>query len=165
MERSDPQRRGFLGALLAAGAMSAINLAHATDGPVTLPTVRLLDGASFSPQIGGGKALVLVFWATYCPYCARHNAHIEKLYQRTRGLPLQILTAATDRDPSAVRAYMQRNAYTFPVTMDSTALNAQLSPRKVIPLTCCIDRHGVLRPVIPGEMLEEDVLDLAKLAA
>ncbi|KWT94178.1 MULTISPECIES: TlpA disulfide reductase family protein [unclassified Variovorax] len=126
--------------------------------------VRLLDGTRFAPQVRAGKALILVFWATYCPYCARHNAHIEKLYKRTRGLPLQILSAATDRDPAVVRAYMQRNAYTFPVTLDSEALKAPLTPRKVMPLTCCIDRRGVLRPAIPGEMLEEDVLDLARLA-
>lgn len=36
--------------------------------------------------------------------------------------------------------------------------------RKVIPLTCVVDRAGRLREVIPGEMFEEDVLDLAKWA-
>lgn len=163
MGRSDPIRRAFLGGLISAAALGAAGLVRASDGPVTLPRVRLIDGTSFEPQ-RDGTALILVFWATYCPYCARHNAHIEKLYQRTRGLPLQILSAATDQDPPAVRAYMQRNGYTFPVTLDSAALKAPLTPRKVIPLTCCIDRQGMLRPVIPGEMLEEDVLDLARLA-
>lgn len=163
MGRCDPIRRDFLAGLISAGALGAAGLVRASDGPVALPMVRLIDGTGFQPQ-RDGTALILVFWATYCPYCSRHNAHIEKLYQRTCGLPLQILSAATDQDPAAVRAYMQRNAYTFPVTLDSAALRAPLTPRKVIPLTCCIDRRGMLRPVIPGEMLEEDVLDLARLA-
>ncbi|MBU1357719.1 MAG: TlpA family protein disulfide reductase [Gammaproteobacteria bacterium] len=161
----DRQRRNLLRGLTATAALSVAGVSGAADGVIRLPTVRLLDGASFTPQVGGGQALVVVFWATYCPFCARHNAHVDKLYRQTRGLPIQILTAATDTDPNAVRAYMERNSYAFPVTLDSAALRAPLSPRKVIPLTCCVDRNGVLRPVVPGEMFEEDVLDLAKLAA
>jgi hypothetical protein len=31
-------------------------------------------------------------------------------------------------------------------------------------MTCVIDRQGVLREVIPGEMAEDDVMGLAKWA-
>jgi hypothetical protein len=39
-----------------------------------------------------------------------------------------------------------------------------LSPRRVIPLTCVLDRDGRLREVIPGEMFEEDLLAMLALA-
>ena len=54
--------------------------------------------------------------------------------------------------------------YSFPVTLDARAFAAALSTRNVIPLTITVDRQGRLREVIPGEMFEEDVLALAKLA-
>jgi hypothetical protein len=43
-------------------------------------------------------------------------------------------------------------------------LHAALSERRVTPLTCVVEQAGVLREVIPGEMFEQDVLDLAKWA-
>ncbi|MEY2655033.1 MAG: hypothetical protein RLZZ524_2061, partial [Pseudomonadota bacterium] len=39
-----------------------------------------------------------------------------------------------------------------------------LSERRIVPLTCVIDRSGVLREVIPGEMAEDDVMGLIKWA-
>jgi hypothetical protein len=38
------------------------------------------------------------------------------------------------------------------------------TPRRVIPMTCVLDRSGTLRELIPGEMTESDVLGLARWA-
>jgi hypothetical protein len=48
--------------------------------------------------------------------------------------------------------------------MDAAALRAVLTARRSYPMTCVIDRQGVLREVIPGEMAEDDVMGLAKWA-
>jgi hypothetical protein len=79
-------------------------------------------------------------------------------------LPLTVLGAALDRDVVPVEAYLARQGYTFPVTMDAAPLRAVLTARRSYPLTCVIDRQGVLREVIPGEMAEDDVMGLAKWA-
>jgi hypothetical protein len=42
-------------------------------------------------------------------------------------------------------------------------MSAALSARKLVPLTVTVDRRGRLKQVIPGEMSEDDVLDLLKL--
>jgi hypothetical protein len=43
-------------------------------------------------------------------------------------------------------------------------LRSQLTDRRVIPMTCLVDRNGRPGLCIPGEMAEADVLALAKLA-
>ena len=48
--------------------------------------------------------------------------------------------------------------------MDQAPLAAALSARRVIPLTVTVDRAGRLLQVIPGEMFEDDVLELLQLA-
>ena len=53
--------------------------------------------------------------------------------------------------------------YTFPITLDWRPLAAALSRRNIIPLTVTVDRTGRLRHVIPGEMFEQDVSELAAL--
>jgi thiol-disulfide isomerase/thioredoxin len=132
--------------------------------PVTWPDgIRLLDGSPWQPP--AGLAQVVVFWSTTCPFCRRHNVHVQKLHQQLGPAGPALLTVARDRDPEAVRRYLAQAGYSFPVTLDWRPLAAALSTRNVIPLTVTVDRQGRLREVIPGEMFEEDVLALASLAA
>jgi thiol:disulfide interchange protein len=64
-----------------------------------------------------------------------------------------------------VRRYVDRQGWQFAVTLDQASMRAALSTRNLIPLTVTVDRQGRLKQVIPGEMSEEDVLDLLKLGA
>ena len=157
-------------AALAASARAAgggpARAAPATPGEaVHWPQVRLLDGARWSAAQAEGKAVVAVFWSTTCPYCRRHNAHVEKLRQAATGRPLELITIARDDDASAVQRYLSRQGWQFAVTLDQAAMRDALSTRNMIPLTVTVDRHGRLSQVIPGEMFEADVLDLLRLAA
>jgi peroxiredoxin len=149
--------------LLAAGRALA---APAEPGqPVAWPELALLDGTRFGAAQAQGRAVVAVFWSTTCPFCRRHNAHVQKLHVQAAARGLTVLSAARDRDPQVVQRYMQQHGYTFAVTMDWRPLAAALSQRNIIPLTVTVGRDGRLRDVIPGEMFEEDVLELARLAA
>jgi thiol-disulfide isomerase/thioredoxin len=127
------------------------------------PTLRLLDGRTLEPSSWQGRAAVVVFWATYCPYCRRHNAHIDQLERATRGQGLRVLGVALDADAAAVRRYMDRNGYGFPVALDGGELRRRLTDRRVIPMTCTVDRSGRLLQAIPGEMSGDDVMELARL--
>ena len=127
------------------------------------PAIRLLDGRTVEPASWQGQAAVVVFWATYCPYCRRHNAHVDQLERATRGQGLRVLGVALDADAAAVRRYMERNDFGFPVTLDGGDLRRRLTDRRVIPMTCSIDRGGRLLQAIPGEMSRDDVMEFARL--
>lgn len=133
--------------------------------PVDWPGISLLDGRKLDSASWLGQPAIVVFWATYCPYCKRHNAHVEKLHRATRGQALRVLGVALDTDADAVRRYMAVNGYSFPVAMDGAMLRQRLTPRRVIPMTCVLDRLGRLVQAIPGEMSEDDVLGFARLKA
>ena len=147
--------------LLAGSAMLLPPLALAQAAPVAWPAITLLDGSSLSPQSWQGQPAVVVFWATWCAFCKRHNAHVEALY-RAHGAQLRVLGIALDRDAGAVRQALARNGWTFPVALDDGSLRARLTPRRVIPMTCLIDRQGRLQQALPGEMAADDVLGLAR---
>ncbi|MEO7242806.1 MAG: TlpA disulfide reductase family protein [Variovorax sp.] len=128
------------------------------------PTLTTLEGKTIEPAQWQGQFSVLVFWATWCPFCKRHNAHLDKLYRETQGKPLRVLGVAVDGDEPLVHRYMQSNGYAFPVAIDTVGLRSRLTSRKSIPMTCIIDPRGRLTQAISGEMFEEDVLGFAKLA-
>lgn len=162
-------RRGALRAVAAACASAAAgplgaSAAEGLPGLAAWPPVRLLDGEILRPEQLRGNAVVLVLWATHCPFCLRHNAHVDTLHRASAGRPLRVLTAALDREPESVRAYLRRTGYGFPVTLDAEPLRAALQLRRVIPLTCTFDRAGRPLQRIAGEMFEEDVVELRRLA-
>jgi thiol-disulfide isomerase/thioredoxin len=128
------------------------------------PTLKLLDGSTLGPEAWGDVAAVVVFWETWCPYCRRHNARIELLHRAAAGPHLRILSVALDGDQAAVQAYMATNRLHFPVVVGRPDLRALFTARRVIPMTCLVDRGGRLLQTIPGEMAEDDVLALAALA-
>jgi len=147
-----------LGALCGAAPAALAQGSKAAGRVVSWPEVTLLDGNRWGPAQAQGKTVIVVFWSTTCPFCLRHNAHIEKLRRAAAGRPLEILTVARDKDAGTVKAYLARHGYGFQVTMDQGPMAAALSSRKVIPLTVTVDRQGRLGQEIPGEMFEEDVM-------
>jgi thiol-disulfide isomerase/thioredoxin len=160
-------RRELLGAFglwLAGVAPPAAAAPLARGDSVAWPSLKLLDGTSLEARDWADTAAVLVFWATWCGYCRRHNGRLEKLHQATAGLPLRVLAAAVDSDEAGVRRYLQDNALHFPAVVDGGALRSQFTSRAMVPMTALVDRRGRLLQVIPGEMSEDDVMALASLA-
>ena len=68
-----------LGALCGAAPAALAQGAKPAGRVVSWPEVTLLDGTRWGPAQAQGKTVIVVFWSTTCPFCLRHNAHIEKL--------------------------------------------------------------------------------------
>jgi thiol-disulfide isomerase/thioredoxin len=162
-------RRGALRALAASPFAAAWPLgAWAVDPPLNWPALTLVDGTPWRvPLAADGRphAVVAVIWSTTCPFCLRHNARIEQLHRLAAGRPLAVVTAALEREPQVVSAYLSRYGYSFPVVREADRLRTLFTTRRVIPFTATVDRQGLVRERVPGEMLEDDVLGLLRLAA
>jgi thiol-disulfide isomerase/thioredoxin len=158
-------RRALLGGAVA-GTLSLPLLSAAAapdlaDGKIVWPELQLADGTALPPSAWINTPAVVVFWEPWCPYCKRHNAHVEELYQSTLGKKIRILGATAEKDVSKVRGYIQANQFHFPVAMVGAEFRAQFTPRRVIPMTCLVSADSRLLQAIPGEMSNADVLSLA----
>lgn len=159
------RRQGLLATLAVLALPPALRAQPEGSGPaVRWPTVGLLDGSRFGPEQALDHAVIVVFWSTSCPFCRNHNPHVEKLHRAAAGQRLRVLTAALDRDAGLVRSHAAQRGYSFPITLESDTLAAALGARKVIPLTVVVDRQGRQRQAYPGEMFEEDVMELLRWA-
>jgi peroxiredoxin len=163
MKRRDAMKG--LGLLTLGAAAKASPAVPAVGDAVTWPGVMLLDGSTWDAKRVASNAVVVVFWSTTCPFCQRHNQHVEKLHRQAQGRALKVLGVARDRNDAAVRRFAAAQGYSFPITTDHARLAAALGPRNVIPLTVTVDRQGRLQRSFPGEMFESDVLEFLRLAA
>ncbi|MEO6984605.1 MAG: TlpA disulfide reductase family protein [Paralcaligenes sp.] len=136
----------------------------AVGASIVLPALTLIDGRQLPAGHFQGKPVIVEYWASWCPFCARQNPYVQKLTLLAQNKGLEILTVSIDRHESAAKEYIQKHHYTFPVAMETPELLKQFGKRKVIPQIFVIKADGKLAEVIPGEMFEEDVLDLIKYA-
>lgn len=157
-------RRLLMG--LAAAMMLAVGTAQGVEvgDVVTMPDVQLLDGTRVPGSAWRGHPVIIETWASWCPFCALQNPRLQKLADATRGTDLRILTISIDANPQLAKDYVAKRNFTFPVAMETDALCAATGPRKGLPELLVLDANGrVVRKEV-GEMLEDDVADLAQYA-
>jgi thiol-disulfide isomerase/thioredoxin len=157
------RRRWLLGA--AAVALQGTAMPAAAALPIRWPTLQLVDGSTRAADHWAGTPLVVVFWATWCSFCKRHNARLERLYSTIDAQQLRILGLAIDGTAPSVARHVRAHGWRFPVALDDGTLRPQFTERRMVPMTCLVDRTGVVRERIPGEMDEADVLALPRSAA
>jgi len=158
-------RRLWLQTLSGAAAAAALPGARAAvpaKAPIAWPRLSTVHGQAL--DLVPGVPLIVVFWATWCGYCQRHNAHIERLHRSVDPSRLRVLGVAADRDAAAVRQYLHSHSYHFPVVLDEGRVRPLFTPRRILPMTCAVDAAGSPGLCIPGEMTEDDVMSMAKLA-
>jgi thiol-disulfide isomerase/thioredoxin len=126
--------------------------------------VTLLDGRTLSAAALNAQPALVVFWSTTCPFCRRHNEHVEKLQRAAVGTRLLVLGVAVDGDRDKVLEHARRQGYSFPITLDSKALGATFDTRRVIPRTYAVEAGSRLVSAAAGEMFEEDVMEYLQLA-
>jgi thiol-disulfide isomerase/thioredoxin len=154
---------GAAAALLAWGDSRAAS-SDPAGTPIEWSPLRMLDGSQVKEKDWQGLPVVVVFWATWCPYCKRHNAHVEQLFQASAGKKLRVLGVSTETDQAKVQAYMRANQFHFPVALADNSFRAQFSDRRVVPLTCLVSAKGRLVQAVPGEWSQDDVMALAAAA-
>lgn len=129
-------------------------------GAVAWPRLRLVDGTEIAPADWRDRSAIVVFWATWCPYCKRHNDRLSGLYAAAGVAAPRVLAVAIDGDLASVRRHVAAQGWTFPVTLDDGRLRSLLAVQRTVPMTVSIGPDGVVRQRIPGEMTEDDLRQL-----
>ena len=159
-------RREYLQVLAAAcgGVALAPALAAAIGDRVKWSDVALLDGRTLPASALAGRVVVVEFWASWCPFCARQNPLLQQLHEAQRGRGLDFLTFSIDREPAKARAYMAEHKYTFPAAMATAASEKWFGPREGLPELYVVDSDGRIVFKEAKEMFPEDVRALARFA-
>lgn len=127
--------------------------------------LRLVDGRVLKASELTGKTVVVEFWASWCPFCAKQNPHIEKLHRAQGGKGLVVLTFTLDRTDDAALAYLRSHGYTFAAARSTREIEAWFGGRRSLPEVYVVDPKGQVVFKEAGEMFPEDVAALARFAA
>lgn len=130
--------------------------------PLALPSLERLDGSRFAPRDAEGRALVLYWWASWCPFCAETTPHVEALWREQRARGLAMLALSVDKDPQPAREYLARRGYTLPAAWVTPGVQRALPKPRGLPILLVRGRDGRIAHAEAGQMFPEDVMALAR---
>jgi thiol-disulfide isomerase/thioredoxin len=109
-------------------------------GPVTLAS--LLAGA-------GGRAALVVFWASWCGPCAQEAPAIERFAKSSSGRGRIVGVDWSDARSGAMQ-FIRRHGWTFPNVRDADGLVGSSYRLLSLPTTFVLDTHGRIRAMLRG---------------
>jgi len=151
-------RRRFLG--LALGAVAVPVLAEkgydVTPWPqgLAVPPLQALDlqGKVWKLADLRGRAVLLNFWATWCPPCRAEMPSLQQLAEIYGPEQLLVLAVNVGEGPRRIHQYLQASGLNLTVLLDQKSEIAQAWGVRAMPTTYLIDAEGRPRQRVRGEV-------------
>src|SRR4030066_1030456 len=111
-----------------------------------------------------GKIVLLRFWADWCPYCRYEMPIIDKYYRKLKKEGFLVLAVNVKQSAEVALAFTAQLDITFPVPLDPEGKMAKRYGGYAIPTNFFIDRQGIIREILIGEVFREEkpLVDLLK---
>jgi cytochrome c biogenesis protein CcmG/thiol:disulfide interchange protein DsbE len=123
-------------------------------------TLETLDSDQVSLSDLRGKAVLVNFWASWCPPCRAEMPAIEKVYRTYKDLGLEVLAVNTTNqdEVDAASAFVQELGLTFPIPLDRTGAVSASYTLHGLPSSYFVDPDGVIRSVVVGGPMSEALI-------
>lgn len=121
-----------------------------------------LNGKTISLQDLRGQVVLVNYWASWCPYCRHEMPDMERFYRDYRRQGFTILAFSTDDNESDARALLAKEGYTFPAAMSRPSDNAAFGGVSRLPTSFIIDKRGIIRHKISGQVHYARLQDLVE---
>jgi cytochrome c biogenesis protein CcmG/thiol:disulfide interchange protein DsbE len=123
-----------------------------------------LEGRAWKLEEVKGKVVLLRFWADWCPYCRFEMPIIDQYYRILNKEGFLVLAVNVKQSAEVALAFTAQLDITFPVPLDPDGKMAKKYGVYAIPTNFLIDRQGVIREILIGEVFREETVlrDLLK---
>lgn len=104
------------------------------------------------PEDVKGKIVTIRFWADWCKSCVAEMPEIDQVYKKYADSDFLILVVNIGQEKSAVEKFVKGFNVAYPVLIDD---NNEVTKRygiTGIPVTFSLDRNGIIRQKILGEI-------------
>lgn len=124
-------------------------------------TFKTLDGRELRLSALRGKAILVNFWATWCPPCKEEMPIFEKEYKRCKDMGFEVLAVNMDSSEGSLEKFLKENRYSFSIVRPSGDFEKEL---KLIgfPTSYLLDKEGKIYRIRLGvyRELEKDLKEL-----
>ena len=126
----------------------------------SLPSV--VDGKTVSSQEYKGKALLITFFATWCPPCRQEIPTLKKLQDEYKEKGFSVIGLSVDQGgPKVVKKLIEQEKIQYPVLMSNRSVEKGFGGIAGIPTSFLVNKKGnVVRRYpgyVPHALLERDI--------
>jgi len=105
-------------------------------------TLESPDGASVTLSSYTGKTpVLLVFWATWCPYCVEEIPALIDLHSKKQG-QLEIIAIDIQEDAAKIKSFAQKKNIPYMMLIDKTGKTASAYGVRGIPANILVGKDG-----------------------
>ena len=116
-------------------------------------TLQTLDGETITLSDLHGQAVLINFWASWCPPCRNEMPAIQQVYEEYRDEGFIVLAVNSQEQDARVAAFAEPLGLTFPILIDRDGSVFDDYQVAALPTTFFVDRAGVIRGVTTGGFL------------
>lgn len=128
-------------------------------------TLTDIDGKPVRLADLRGKAVVLNFWATWCPPCRFETPWFVELQKKYGSRGLQIVGVSMDQwGKTPVRDFAGEFKVNYPLALGNADVANRYGGIRSLPTTFYIDRNGRVMDVVPGLMRRDGIEERIKAA-
>ncbi len=102
-----------------------------------------------------GQAVLINFWATWCPPCRLEMPAIEQTYRKYREQGFVVLAVDLEEPKDRVQGFVDELGLTFPVLLDESGTVSRRYRVLAIPTSFFVNRQGVIIAIWRGAMSAE----------
>ncbi|MEK6680082.1 MAG: redoxin domain-containing protein [Nitrospirota bacterium] len=136
---------------------SSDNVTTKLGGPATDFTLMDINNKDVRLSDFKGKAVMLRFWSSRCPSCKKEMPVVEKAYRKLKDKGFVVL-AVNIEDPKEVAAETAKKLdLSFPILIDKGMTVTKLYKVFATPTSFFIDKNGVMKEKVLGELSEETI--------
>jgi len=124
-----------------------------------IPLVTM-DGQAIRLNDLRGSAVILNFWASWCPPCRAEMPALQQVHTQFQGKDLIVVGVnATSQDAlDAAAQFLSENHLSLPVAFDFDGVAMEKYQVRALPTTFFIDSEGVIQDISVGGPMSEAFL-------
>ncbi len=122
--------------------------------------LKTIDGKAYKLSDLRGQAVLINFFATWCPPCKREMPILQEAYQEYRDQGIIVLAVNLNESDVAIRSFQEKLGTTFPIVVDKDDQVSRLYDIVPLPTTYFVDRKGIVQAKWTGELRKEQLRSL-----
>lgn len=126
-------------------------------------SLKTIDGKTVQLSQLRGKAVIVNFWATWCPPCRAEMPDMQTFYEQYyRQVEIVAVNVMVRDSQEKVREFIKDYHLTFPVVLDVDGNVMKQYDIQPIPTSFIIDRQGIIREKQIDYMSYEQMVQYAE---
>ena len=123
-------------------------------------TLETLEGESVTLSGLRGKAILLNFWATWCPPCRAEMPAFHEAFSDYEDKDFVILAvnATLQDNPNDITNFVSEFGLSFPIALDVEGEANRLYQVQSLPTSFFIDKEGIISEVVIGGPIAEALI-------